>query len=89
MYYRPLIHYHNGRLISQYARRKFTGFLEVPRSTDIPPITEEMAEALDALHFTAERFSLGLHFRRGDIQFINNLSVFHSRDGYTDDETHK
>ncbi|CAZ82317.1 unnamed protein product [Tuber melanosporum] len=89
VYYRPLIHFHNGRLISQYARRKFTGFRDLPRSTDIPPITEEMAEALDALHFTAERFSLGLHFRRGDIQFINNLSMFHSRDGYTDDETHK
>jgi len=89
VYYRPLIHFHNGRLISQYARRKFTGFKEVPRSTDIPPITEEMAEALDALHFTAGRFSLGLHFQRGDIQFINNLSLFHSRDGYTDDETHK
>ena len=89
VYYRPLIHFHNGRLISQFARRKFIGFKAVPRSTDIPPIPEEMAEALDALQFTAEKFSLGLHFRRGDIQFINNLSMFHSRDGYTDDETHK
>jgi len=89
VYYRPLIHFHNGRLISQYARRKFIRFKAVPRSTDIPPITEEMAEALDALQFTAERFALGLHFQRGDIQFINNLSITHSRDGYTDDETHK
>ncbi|RPA96220.1 Clavaminate synthase-like protein [Choiromyces venosus 120613-1] len=89
VYYRPLIHFHDGRLVSQYARRKFTGFKELPRSADIPPITEEMAEALDALHFTAEKFALELHFRRGDVQFINNLSVFHARDGYTDDETHK
>jgi len=56
------------RVIIQYARRTFTGFLNLPRSLDIPPITESQAEALDALHFLADRFSLTLDLQKGDIQ---------------------
>ncbi|RCH84458.1 hypothetical protein CU098_007021 [Rhizopus stolonifer] len=83
---RPLLYYVDGKLIIQYARRSFTGFGKNPRSEDIPPITEAQAEALDALHFTAEKFNLGIEFQKGDIQYINNLSIFHARDGYTDSE---
>ena len=52
------------------------------------PITEAQAEALDALHFLSEKYSLGLNFQKGDIQYINNLSIFHARDGFQDDEVH-
>ena len=72
------------RVVIQYARRGFTGFLNLPRSKDIPPITEAQAEALDALHFLADRFSLTLDFQKGDVQYVNNLSIFHARDGFTD-----
>ena len=72
------------RIVLQYARRVFTGFGALPRSKDIPPITEAQAEALDALHFLGERFNVGLDFRQGDIQYINNLAVFHARDEFTD-----
>jgi alpha-ketoglutarate-dependent taurine dioxygenase len=68
----------------QYARRTFTGFQALPRSDDIPPITEAQAEALDAIHFKAEEYSVALNFQKGDIQYINNLSIFHARDGFTD-----
>ncbi|KAL6706895.1 hypothetical protein ACN47E_005038 [Coniothyrium glycines] len=86
---RPLLHYTPAtgtspeRLIIQYARRTFTGFQGLPRSSAIPPITEAQAEALDALHFLAEKYALGLDFKKGDVQFVNNLSVFHARDGFT------
>jgi alpha-ketoglutarate-dependent taurine dioxygenase len=73
------------RIIIQYARRGFTGFLNLPRSPGIPSITEAQAEALDALHFLAEKYSLTLDFQKGDIQFVNNLSIFHARDGFTDE----
>ncbi|CCC09604.1 hypothetical protein SMACR_03635 [Sordaria macrospora] len=73
------------RLIIQYARRTFTGYWGLPRSADIPPITEAQAEALDALHFTAEKYAVGLDFKQGDIQFVNNLSIFHARAGFRDD----
>lgn len=82
---RPLLYYLDEKIIIQYARRYFTGFLGLPRSKNIPPITEAHAEALDALHFLAEKYSLGLNFQKGDIQYINNLSIFHARDGFKDD----
>jgi hypothetical protein len=68
----------------QYARRSYTGFQALSRTPTIPPITEAQAEALDALHFTAERLSLGLDFKKGDIQYINNLATFHARDSFVD-----
>lgn len=77
------------RIIVQYARRYFTGYKGLPRSANIPPITEAQAEALDALHFLAEKHAIGLDFRQGDIQFANNLSIFHARDGYTDNPGQK
>ncbi|KAF8890087.1 hypothetical protein BD779DRAFT_1469417 [Infundibulicybe gibba] len=61
-------------------------FLALPRSAEIPPITEAQAEALDTLHFLGEKFSLGLNFQKGDIQYINNLGIFHARDGFKDSE---
>lgn len=86
LYYTPATSDHPSNLIIQYARRTFTGFQALPRSPDIPPITEAQAEALDALHYTAERTALGLDFRQGDIQYINNLSIFHARDGFEDSD---
>jgi hypothetical protein len=47
-----------------------------------------LPEALDALHFLCEKYSLGLNFQKGDIQYINDLSISHSRDGFRDDELH-
>jgi hypothetical protein len=88
---RPLLYHQKAtastpeRIVIQYARRYFTGFLAQPRSKNIPPITEAQAEALDALHFTAEKHSASLDFQKGDVQYINNLSVFHSRNGFTDE----
>ncbi|KAJ6782559.1 hypothetical protein PWT90_01387 [Aphanocladium album] len=87
---RPLLHHQPAesdtpeRLIIQYARRSFTGYWGLPRSADIPPITEAQAEALDALHFTAEKNAVALEFQAGDIQFVNNLSIFHARGSFKD-----
>ena len=61
--------------------------MHLPRSKSMP-ITEAQAEALDALHFLSEKYSLGLNFQKGDIQYINNLSILHARDGFRDDEVH-
>jgi hypothetical protein len=89
---RPLLQYQpaNGddpeRLIIQYARRSFTGYWGLPRSSDIPPITEAQAEALDTLHFLAEKYAVALDFHQGDIQYVNNLSIFHARGGFVDSE---
>ncbi|KJX97446.1 hypothetical protein TI39_contig490g00005 [Zymoseptoria brevis] len=87
---RPLLHYtprtttSPERMIIQYARRTFTGYMGLPRSSDIPPITEAQAEALDSLHFLAEKHAVTLDFQQGDVQYVNNLSIFHARDAFKD-----
>ncbi|KAG2009034.1 taurine catabolism dioxygenase TauD [Coprinopsis cinerea AmutBmut pab1-1] len=85
---RPLL-YHvavNGesKVVFQYSRRHFTGYGPQKRNPDIPPITEAQAEALDAIHFLAEKYSLGLNFQKGDIQYMNSLGLLHARDGFRD-----
>ncbi|SMY28610.1 unnamed protein product [Zymoseptoria tritici ST99CH_1A5] len=87
---RPLLHYtprtatSPERMIIQYARRTFTGYMGLPRSSDIPPITEAQAEALDTLHFLAEKHAVTLDFQQGDVQYVNNLSIFHARNAFKD-----
>jgi alpha-ketoglutarate-dependent taurine dioxygenase len=82
LYFTPKTETAPERLIIQYARRTFTGFQGLPRSPHIPPISEAQAEALDTLHYLAEKYAVRLDFQKGDVQFANNLSIFHARDGF-------
>ncbi|KAI0115864.1 TfdA family taurine catabolism dioxygenase TauD [Nemania sp. FL0031] len=72
------------RIALQYARRYFVGFGALPRNPNIPPITEAQAEGLDTLHFLGDKFCVNTDFQKGDMQYINNLAIFHARDGFTD-----
>ncbi|KAK1574422.1 LOW QUALITY PROTEIN: uncharacterized protein LY79DRAFT_593345 [Colletotrichum navitas] len=82
LHHQPAADGKSERLIIQYARRVFTGYWGLPRSADIPTIAEAQAEALDALHFLAEKSAASLDFHKGDIQYANNLSIFHARGGF-------
>ncbi|KAJ5627942.1 hypothetical protein N7490_010170 [Penicillium lividum] len=84
LYHQPATETTPQRVLIQYARRYFTGFLAQSRSAGIPPITEAQAEALDALHFLAEEHRAVLDFQKGDVQYVNNLSIFHARNSFTD-----
>lgn len=84
LYYQPSTKKDPERLIIQYSRRNLTGYLDCKRSSKIPALTEAQAEALDAVHYTAEKHSISLDFRKGDIQFANNLSILHARGAFTD-----
>ncbi|KAJ7826660.1 hypothetical protein B0H13DRAFT_1736488 [Mycena leptocephala] len=85
---RPVLYNEDGHVVIQYSRRHFTGYGPQVRSSNIPPISEAQAEALDTLHFLAEKYSLGLNFQKGDIQYINSMGLLHARDAFTDDEEH-
>ncbi|KAF9484930.1 Clavaminate synthase-like protein [Pholiota conissans] len=85
---RPVLYHEDGHIIIQYSRRHFTGYGKQTRSAHIPPISEAQAEALDAVHFLAEKLSLGLNFQKGDIQYINSLGLLHARDAFKDSEEH-
>ncbi|OCK79232.1 Clavaminate synthase-like protein [Lepidopterella palustris CBS 459.81] len=67
-----------------FSRRPITGSPTSPRSPGVPPMTEVQAEALDMVHFTAVKHQISMRLQRGDIQLINNLAVFHARNGFRD-----
>ncbi|GFF50298.1 hypothetical protein IFM46972_09011 [Aspergillus udagawae] len=84
---RPLLYYlppnsHNPeRITVQYSRRPFSEIR--PKSWPIT-LTEEQVEALDTIQFLCEKLAVSIQIKKGDIQFINNMSVLHGRTGYED-----
>lgn len=80
----PLIHAYKGRILAQYARRPWFNFYEGQRFDKELPYDKHIA--LDALHFVAEDRFINLDLQKGDIEFINNLQVFHARNAATDSE---
>jgi CTP:phosphocholine cytidylyltransferase-like protein len=86
LYHEPATDSTPDRVIIHCIRRDFTGALAVPRSKEIPSITEAQAEALDAIHFLAEKYQLRLDFQKGDIQYVNNFSILHARESFKDSE---
>lgn len=56
-----------------------------PRTANIPPISDTQAEVLDTLHFCAHKHAIKLRLKAGDICFVNNFAVMHSRAAFKDD----
>jgi Taurine catabolism dioxygenase TauD, TfdA family len=49
-------------------------------------MTEEQAEALDVVHYTAEKHGITMTLKQGDMIFYNNLAVLHGRNAFKDAE---
>ncbi len=81
----PTFTLHHGRLFNRYIR----GFIDsAQRFAELPRHTELDKRALDALDALTEdpRFRLDMDLQPGDMQFINNYVIFHSRTAYEDHE---
>ena len=73
----------DGSLVTTYVRssiRKAQRFPEVPRLT---PALEAACDLLDSLAESAD-IHLDMEFRPGDIQFLNNHWILHSRTAFED-----
>ena len=81
---RALLHLSEGKPILNFSRRILTGSREAPRTPGIPPIADVQAEALDAIHFIATKHALQLELHAGDMAFINNFAILHSRQSFFD-----
>lgn len=44
---------------------------------------------LDILEFLSRKFAVSMALQKGDIQFINNLSILHGRMSYEDSSTNR
>jgi len=72
-----------GRLFCQHGR---TYIDSAQRFPEVPRLTSEMIEAMELVDTLAnsDRFRLDMDFRPGDIQFLNNRVVLHSRTDFVD-----
>lgn len=57
-----------------------------PRPAHLPTLTPRQIEALDAIESIAKATQLEIRTQAGDIHFINNLAVFHRREGFVNGE---
>jgi hypothetical protein len=82
---RPLLYpISSQNVLLSFSRRPLVGNSSSPRSLDIPDLTSSHVEAINAVHFAAERHALSMKLGRGDILVWNNLSIMHGRAGFTD-----
>ena len=89
-YVSPVFIWHKGRMFN-----RFNGtFIEsAQRFNDVPRLTTLQREAIDAVGDLCQKksFRVDMSLERGDMQFVNNYAVLHSRTSYVDhaDETKK
>lgn len=50
----------------------------------VPDLTDKQKEALDVLHEICEDLHYEMRMQRGDIQFLNNMTVMHNRSEFED-----
>ena len=84
-YQQPIFTMHKGKFSCRYVRTHIISaqrFPEVPRLT---PLQEEAMALLDSLA-GSEEFHFSTMFQPGDIQFLNNHVLLHSRTAFEDFE---
>lgn len=83
-YYRmPVFNHHAGCITTYYARDFFDG---AQRHEGVPPVSRAQTEAMDLFEYLAERpdIRLDMELQPGDMQFVHNHQIVHSRTGYED-----
>ncbi|KAL2009023.1 hypothetical protein VTN00DRAFT_7217 [Thermoascus crustaceus] len=85
---RPLLFIENGHVIMNFVRYPFIGLPDAPRAADLPPVSTVQVEALDLVELLAQKHQLVLDMHPGDLTFINNLAILHSREAFEDDTSH-
>lgn len=88
-YSRAALHYHDGKMFLNFSRRLLTGHPDSPRTAGIPGLSEAQAEALDAVHFIAREHQIKTAMVKGDMRFVNNMSILHCREAFLDDDLSK
>ena len=83
-YYRmPVFNHHAGCVTTYYARDFFDG---AQRHEGVPPVSHAQTEAMDLFEHLAERrdIRLDMELEPGDMQFVHNHQIVHSRTEYQD-----
>jgi hypothetical protein len=65
-----------------YAREPLVGLPGVPRAAEVGVLSVAQRGALDVLEKLAVEGMVRVEGRRGDVLFVNNHAVLHSREGF-------
>ncbi len=81
---RPLLYYHEGRILVNFVRDPLVGVDWLPRPQGLPRATPRQLEAINAVQALATKHQCVLNMQRGDLIFLNNFFVLHARDAFED-----
>jgi len=86
---RPLLFYHGGHAILNFGRNRILGHDDPSdrKLNGIPTVSPLQMEALELVQELGEKYQLELPMQPGDLTFINNFGILHSRDAFQDSET--
>lgn len=82
----PVFSFHGGLLHCMYNRNPIDWVRHA--GMDLAPEEVEALDVLDAISARREN-QLFMDMRKGDIQFVNNFVILHSRTDYRDDDQHR
>ena len=80
-YESPVFNFLDGRLCTAFGPQHIMKGHALP---DAPDMTPRQREAIDFVSALAEEHHAAMAFERGDIQFLNNYTVVHTRTGFVD-----
>lgn len=86
---RPLLFHHDGHVILNFGRNRLLGTddPDCRRLNGIPTVSPLQMEALELVQELGEKYQLELPMQLGDLTFINNFGILHSRDAFEDSGT--
>jgi len=80
-YVTSIFNYHRGRLFNRFNRMYIESAQRFP---EVPRLSAEQKEALDLFDALCLELRFDMDFNPGDMQFLNNYVMLHSRTGYED-----
>ncbi|KAB5551077.1 hypothetical protein GE09DRAFT_965280 [Coniochaeta sp. 2T2.1] len=81
---RPLLYYHGQKVMLNFAREPLLGLDGVRRAQGLATLSPKQREALDLIEQIAGENQLVVSAEPGDLFFINNHGVLHSREAFED-----
>ncbi|KAK4176189.1 hypothetical protein QBC36DRAFT_12514 [Triangularia setosa] len=81
---RPVLYHHAGKIMMNFAREPLLGLEGVKRMAGLPVLSQEQRNALDIVEKVATEGQIAIRTEPGDLLFINNHGILHSREAFVD-----
>lgn len=83
---RSLMFYHDNQIMLHFVREPLVGLGPDTRFQVQSTVTTEQMEALDNIELIARHDQLTLSLKPGDLTFVNNLNIIHSREAWEEED---